>query len=86
MYDICALFAGLGDLKSELTMLGRYMLNVLDDETQLLQIASKAPAELSERLNTATRRCLTGSIANWLIGCGAGSRRSARKTRQPSPK
>src|SRR3954447_9053455 len=51
MRDIRALFAGLGDLRSELTMLGRYILNVLDDETQLLQIASRSPAELSNRLN-----------------------------------
>ncbi|HET6732484.1 helix-turn-helix domain-containing protein, partial [Mycobacterium sp.] len=31
MRDIRALFAGLGDLRSELTMLGRYVLTVLDE-------------------------------------------------------
>jgi hypothetical protein len=36
MRDIRALFAGLGDLRSELTMLGRYIFSVLDEESQLL--------------------------------------------------
>lgn len=71
MRDIRALFAGLGDLRSELTMLGRYILNVLDDETQLLQIASKAPAELSKRLNTAYAALFDGlynELADWVRG------------------
>jgi AcrR family transcriptional regulator len=71
MRDIRALFAGLGDLTSELTMLGRYMLTVLDDETQLLQIASRAPAELSQRLNTAYAALFEGlysELADWVRG------------------
>src|SRR6266481_491236 len=34
MHDIRALFAGLADLRTELTLLGRYLLTVLDEETQ----------------------------------------------------
>lgn len=53
MADIRALFAGLGDLHSELTVLGRYLLTVIDQESELLQIAARTPAGLSERLDTA---------------------------------
>src|ERR1700722_4923055 len=53
MRDIRSLFAGLGDLRIELTMLGRYMLTVLDDETQMLNVPSQVPADLSKRLTTA---------------------------------
>ncbi|MGH3562835.1 MAG: TetR/AcrR family transcriptional regulator, partial [Mycobacterium sp.] len=53
MRDIRALFGGLGDLRSELTVFGRYMLTVLDEETQLLQIASRIPPGRSARLNNA---------------------------------
>src|ERR1700728_3479956 len=45
MRDIRALFAGLGDLRSELTMLGRYILSVLDEESQLLQMAARTPSD-----------------------------------------
>src|SRR5581483_9606994 len=71
MRDIRNLFAGLGDLQSELTMLGRYLLMVLDDETQLLQIASRVPAELSQRLHTAYAALFDGlytELADWLRG------------------
>jgi AcrR family transcriptional regulator len=37
MRDIRALFAGLGDRHAELTVLGRYLLSVVDEEMQLLQ-------------------------------------------------
>jgi hypothetical protein len=53
MHDIRTMFAGLGDLLIELTMLGRYVLTVLDEETQLLQIAARTPPDQSARLNTA---------------------------------
>src|SRR3981189_1918089 len=36
--DIGALFAGLGDTHAELTVLGRYLLAVVDEEIELLQI------------------------------------------------
>ena len=34
MHDIRALFAGLGDLRTELTLLCRYLLTVLDQESE----------------------------------------------------
>ncbi|MGK2880855.1 MAG: TetR/AcrR family transcriptional regulator [Mycobacterium sp.] len=69
MGDIRALFAGLGDLHSELTVLGRYLLNVIDQETELLQIAARTPAGLSDRLDTAYAALvdgLTAELAEWM--------------------
>ncbi|MEZ0053692.1 AcrR family transcriptional regulator [Mycobacterium sp. MAA66] len=60
MADIRALFAGLGDLHSELTVLGRYLLTVIDQESELLQIAARTPAGLSERLDTAYAALVDG--------------------------
>src|SRR6478735_7008998 len=60
MADIRALFAGLGDLHSELTVLGRYLLTVIDQESELLQIAARTPARLSERLDTAYAALVDG--------------------------
>ena len=51
MRDIRALFAGLGDLRAELTVLGRYLLTVVDEEIELLQIAARTPAGRSTRLD-----------------------------------
>jgi AcrR family transcriptional regulator len=71
MRDIRSLFAGLGDLRIELTMLGRYMLTVLDDETQLLQVASQVPADLSKRLTNAYAALFEGlyaELADWVHG------------------
>ena len=61
MHDIRALFAGLGDLRAELTALGRYLLTVIDEETELLQIAARTPAGRSSRLDTARMSSL-----NWV--------------------
>jgi AcrR family transcriptional regulator len=69
MADIRALFAGLGDLHSELTVLGRYLLTVIDHETELLQIAARTPAGLSERLDTAYAalfNTLTDELHGWI--------------------
>jgi AcrR family transcriptional regulator len=69
MSDIRALFAGLGDLHSELTVLGRYLLSVIDQESELLQIAARTPTGLSERLDTAYAALvdgLTGELAGWV--------------------
>ena len=69
MADIRALFAGLGDLHSELTVLGRYLLTVIDQETELLQIAARTPAGLSERLDTAYAalfNTLTDELNGWI--------------------
>lgn len=69
MRDIRALFAGLGDLRSELTMLGRYILSVLDEESQLLQIASRTPSAHSARLSDAYAALFDGlyaELADWV--------------------
>jgi AcrR family transcriptional regulator len=69
MRDIRALFAGLGDLRSELTMLGRYVLTVLDEETQLLQVAARTPSHRSTRLNNAYAALFDGliaEVADWI--------------------
>lgn len=72
MRDIRALFAGLGDLRSELTMLGRFVLAVLDEETQLLQIASRAPSDRSRaRLTDAYAALFDGlysELSDWVQG------------------
>jgi AcrR family transcriptional regulator len=68
MRDIRALFAGLGDLRSELTMLGRYILTVLDEESQLLQVASRTPSVRSARLSDAYAALFDGlyaELADW---------------------
>jgi AcrR family transcriptional regulator len=71
MHDIRALFAGLGDLRIELTMLGRFVLTVLDEETQLLQIAARTPPQQSERLNDAYAALVDSlytEVADWITG------------------
>jgi AcrR family transcriptional regulator len=72
MRDIRALFAGLGDLHAELTVLGRYLLSVIDEEIQLLQIAARTPAGHSARLESAYAALIDGlhaelaeGIATW---------------------
>jgi AcrR family transcriptional regulator len=69
MRDIRALFAGLGDLHAELTVLGRYLLSVIDEEIQLLQIAARTPAGQSARLDTAYAALIDGlnaELADWI--------------------
>jgi AcrR family transcriptional regulator len=69
MQDIRALFAGLDDLRAELTVLGRYLLTVIDQELELLQIAARTPAGLSTRLDTAYAALidgLTAELADWI--------------------
>lgn len=69
MRDIRALFAGLGDLHSELTVLGRYLVGVIDQESAVLQIAARTPAGLSERLDTAYAALVDGlrdELAGWI--------------------
>jgi AcrR family transcriptional regulator len=69
MRDIRALFAGLGDLHAELTVLGRYLLSVIDEEIQLLQIAARTPAGQSARLDTAYAAlidALNAELADWI--------------------
>jgi AcrR family transcriptional regulator len=69
MHDIRALFAGLGDLRAELTALGRYLLTVVDEEIELLQIAARTPAGRSTRLDTAYAALIDGlnaELAEWI--------------------
>jgi AcrR family transcriptional regulator len=69
MRDIRALFAGLGDLRAELTVLGRYLLTVVDEEIELLQIAARTPAGRSTRLDTAYTALVEGlnaELAEWV--------------------
>ncbi|ORB84868.1 TetR family transcriptional regulator [Mycobacterium kansasii] len=69
MRDIRALFAGLGDLRTELTVLGRYLLNVIDDEIELLQIAARTASGRSTRLDTAYSALIDGlntELAEWI--------------------
>jgi AcrR family transcriptional regulator len=73
MRDIRSLFAGLGDLHVELTVLGRYLLGVVDDEIQLLQIAARTPAGQSTRLDTAYAALIDGlnaELADWIAAWG----------------
>ncbi|HET6736946.1 TetR/AcrR family transcriptional regulator [Mycobacterium sp.] len=69
MRDIRALFAGLDDLRAELTVLGRYLLSVIDEEIELLQIAARTPAGRSERLDTAYAALVDGlnaELGDWI--------------------
>lgn len=69
MRDIRALFAGLDDLRAELTVLGRYLLTVVDEEIELLQIAARTPAGRSPRLDTAHAALVDGlnaELADWI--------------------
>jgi AcrR family transcriptional regulator len=75
MHEIRALFAGLGDLRAELTVLGRYLLGVIDEEIQVLQIAARTPAGQSARLDTAYAAlvdALNGELAEWIKGWAPG--------------
>jgi AcrR family transcriptional regulator len=69
MHDIRALFAGLDDLRAELTVLGRYLLTVVDEEIELLQIAARTPVGRSTRLDTAYAALVDGlnaELAGWI--------------------
>jgi AcrR family transcriptional regulator len=75
MRDIRALFAGIDDLRTELTILGRYLLAVIDDEAQLLQIAARTPDGLSARLDTAYSALVEGlntELAEWISAAAPG--------------
>lgn len=69
MRDIRDLFAGLNDLTTEITLLGRYLLTVLDDETQLLQVAARTPSDHSARLRDAYAALidsLHAELSDWI--------------------
>lgn len=82
MRDIRALFAGLGDLHAELTVLGRYLLSVIDEEIQLLQIAARTPAGQSARLDTAYAALIDGlnaELVDWITTWAPNLTRHQRK-------
>lgn len=69
MQKIRKLFVGLTDLQSELTIVGRYLLAAIDDETELLQIAARTSPGLSERLDNAYAaliETLRGELRDWI--------------------
>lgn len=69
MADISALFAGHGDLRTELTLLGRYLLSVLDRETEFLQVVARTPVGESTRLHDAYAALFDGlcnELADWI--------------------
>jgi AcrR family transcriptional regulator len=69
MRDIRELFAGLGDLRAELTVLGRYLLSVLDEEIELVQIAARTPQGYSPHLDTAYAALVDGlnaELSDWI--------------------
>jgi AcrR family transcriptional regulator len=69
MRDIRVMFAGLGDLRTELTLLGRYLLSVVDEESELLQIAARTPTGRSGRLDNAYAALVGGlnaELADWM--------------------
>jgi AcrR family transcriptional regulator len=83
MHDIRSLFAGLGELRTELTMLGRYLLTVIDEESQLLQIAARTPTNRSSRLDDAYAALIDGlytELADWIGGWAPGLDAADRRT------
>ncbi|GJF19932.1 putative transcriptional regulator, TetR family protein [Mycolicibacterium cyprinidarum] len=69
MADIRAIFAGLGDLHAELTAMSRYLHNILEQETELLQIAARTPTGRSASLDTAYAALidgLTAELTDWI--------------------
>ena len=85
MADISALFAGQGDLRTELTLLCRYLMNVLDRESEFLQVAARTPADEFAGLDDAYAALIDGlysELTGWIRGCApdldeAGARRIA---------
>lgn len=72
MHDISALFAGQGDLRTELTLLCRYLMSVLDREGEFLQVVARAAAPQSSRINDAYAALVDGlysELADWIKGC-----------------
>jgi hypothetical protein len=63
------------DLHAELTVLGRYLSTVTDEEIELLQIAARTPAGRSERLDTAYAALADGlnaELAEWITEWAPG--------------
>ncbi|WP_439030642.1 TetR/AcrR family transcriptional regulator [Gordonia terrae] len=67
--DIRQIFEGLTDLRSELTVVGRYTLQVIDEESQLLRIVSSElrdrPRRLADTLAQLVEESYVG-MASWV--------------------
>lgn len=67
--DIGEIFEGLADMRSELTVLGRFTLEVLDEEAQLLRIVSSELRDRPQKLADAVQKMLADSyrqLARWI--------------------
>ncbi|NMO01231.1 TetR/AcrR family transcriptional regulator [Gordonia sp. TBRC 11910] len=68
--DIRQIFEGLTDLRSELTVLGRYTLSVIDEEAQLLRIVSSElrdrPRKLADTIAGLVGESYAG-MAQWIL-------------------
>lgn len=74
MHDISALFAGRGDLRTELSLLCRYLMSVLDQETEFLKVVARTPAEELPRLNDAYAALIDGlysELGEWIKNCAS---------------
>ncbi|MEN4479519.1 TetR/AcrR family transcriptional regulator [Mycolicibacterium cosmeticum] len=72
MRDISALFAGQGELRTELTLLCRYLLSVLDREAEFLRVAARTPATESPRVQDAYAALVDGlytELTDWVSAC-----------------
>ena len=74
MHDISALFAGRGDLRTELSLLCRYLMSVLDQESEFLQVVARTPADESPRLTDAYAALIDGlysELRDWIKACAS---------------
>lgn len=72
MHDISALFAGRGDLRTELSLLCRYLMSVVDQESEFLQVVARTPAGESPRLADAYAALIDGlysALSDWIKTC-----------------
>ncbi|ACY23074.1 regulatory protein TetR [Gordonia bronchialis DSM 43247] len=75
LHDIRQIFEGLTDLRSELTVLGRYTLGVIDEETQLLRIISSELRDRPRKLADTFAALINGSyagMADWVMRHATG--------------
>lgn len=81
MHDISALFAGQGDLRTELTLFARYLLSVLDQESELIQITARSTTASSRLADAyaALIDSLNGQLADWIIACAPRLEHDAAK-------
>lgn len=69
MRQIRKLFSGLSDLHSELAIIGRYLLSLIDDEIELMKMAARTPPGLSKQLDNAHAALLEAlhdELTDWI--------------------